>query len=198
MTVMIQRKIEKELQIFYEPMDKKALLVTGARQVGKTYIIRDFAAKHYKSIVEINFLQDKSAQSLFENAKTSDDMLLRLSAVANAPLIPGETLIFFDEVQVCKEIITAVKFLVEDGSYEYILGIELKIYVPYHEKDINYGAVYENATAQELTAHGFNRYYFNSRKQGELDFLIERNGEVLPIEIKSGKDYTRHAALNTV
>ena len=49
-----------------------------------------------------------------------------------------------------------------------------------------------------MTAHGFNRYYFNSRKQGELDFLIERNGEILPIEIKSGKDYTRHAALNTV
>lgn len=58
-------------------------------------------------------------------------MLLRLSALANAPLIPGETLIFPDVAQVCKEIITTVKFLVEDGSYEYILsgsllGIELK------------------------------------------------------------------------
>ena len=66
------------------------------------------------------------------------------------------------------------------------------------EKSINFGAVYENAAAQELKAHGFDLYYFNSKKQGELDFLIERNGHVLPIEIKSGKDYTKHAALSNV
>ena len=396
---MIKRKIEKELQRFYESSDKKALLITGARQVGKTYIIRDFAEKHYESVVEINFLQNRSAQSLFENAKSSDELLLRLSAVADSPLIPGKTLVFLDEVQACKEIVTAIKFLVEEGSYRYILsgsllGIELKdirsvpvgymdiaemypldfeefavangvservisslkesflkkipvdkfvhekmlalfelylivggmpsavnkyletnnlqevvreqasivalykmdisqydpehklyieeifdlipselnaknkrfilknlnenfklsrytnsfiwlkdagvalptfcaseptvplklsqstnlfklflsdvgllasmymngiqIKILNHEKDINYGSIYENAAAQELKAHGFELYYFNSRKQGELDFLIERNGEVLPIEIKSGKDYTRHAALTSV
>ena len=66
------------------------------------------------------------------------------------------------------------------------------------EKRINFGAVYENVAAQELKAHGFDLYYFNSKKQGELDFLIERNGHVLPIEIKSGKDYTKHAALSNV
>ena len=66
------------------------------------------------------------------------------------------------------------------------------------EKSINFGAVHENAAAQELKAHGFDLYYFNSKKQGELDFLIERNGHVLPIEIKSGKDYTKHAALSNV
>ena len=75
----------------------------------------------------------------------------------------------------------------------YMDGIQLKILN--HEKDINFGSVYENVAAQELRAHGFDLYYFNSRKQGELDFLIEWNGEVLPIEIKSGKNYTKHAAL---
>ena len=125
---MIKRKIEKELQRFYESSDKKALLITGARQVGKTYIIRDFAEKHYESVVEINFLQNRSAQSLFENAKSSDELLLRLSAVADTPLIPGKTLVFLDEVQACKEIVTAIKFLVEEGSYRYILsGSLLKI-----------------------------------------------------------------------
>ena len=78
----------------------------------------------------------------------------------------------------------------------YINGIQIKILN--HKKDINYGTVYENAVAQELRAHGLELYYFNSRKQGELDFLIERNGEILPIEIKSGKNYTRHAALTSV
>lgn len=64
--------------------------------------------------------------------------------------------------------------------------------------NINYGAIYENVVAQELKAHGFKLYYFNSRKTGELDFVIEYNGEILPIEVKSGKDYNRHSALNNV
>ena len=66
------------------------------------------------------------------------------------------------------------------------------------EKNINFGAVFENAAAQELVAHGYALYYFNSKKQGELDFVIEHEGNVLPLEIKSGKDYTRHNALSGV
>ena len=59
--------------------------------------------------------------------------------------------------------------------------------------NLNYGAVYENVVAQELTAHGFDLYYNTSKKRGEIDFLIEKNNQVIPIEIKSGKAYkTRH------
>ena len=78
----------------------------------------------------------------------------------------------------------------------YMDGIQLKILNG--EKDINFGAVYENVAAQELKAHGFELYYYNNKKQGELDFVVERNGEVLPIEIKSGKNYAKHAALGNV
>ena len=67
-----------------------------------------------------------------------------------------------------------------------------------HEKDINFGAIYENAVAQEFIAHGFDLYYFRSKKQGELDFIIEKDGEVIPIEVKSGKNYKKHAALSGV
>jgi predicted AAA+ superfamily ATPase len=67
-----------------------------------------------------------------------------------------------------------------------------------NEKDINFGSIYENFVAQELHAHGFDLYYFNSKKQGELDFVIEQNGQIVPIEVKSGKDYERHDALNNV
>ncbi len=67
---------------------------------------------------------------------------------------------------------------------------------------INFGAVFENLVAQELYAHGFAQnhdlFYFNSKKQGELDFVVEQHGEVLPIEVKSGKDYERHRALSNV
>ncbi len=395
---MIPRKMEKRLQHFFASNGKKALLLTGARQVGKTFIVREFG-KQYASFVEINFLENQAARTLFENAKDSSDLLLRLSMMTEKKLIPGETLIFLDEVQECKEIVTAIKFLVEEGSYRYILsgsllGVDLKDirsvpvgymdvfemypldfeefsmangvservlgelrqcfekrcpvdefihekmmelfrlylivggmpaavtkylttnnlqevvreqrsiiaaykkdiskYDPHNklyledifdlipselnsknkrfilknlnenfklsrytnsfiwlkdagvvlptfcvneptiplllskatnlfklflsdvgllasmymdhiqmkilnrEKDINFGAVYENAAAQELKAHGFDLYYFNSRKQGELDFLVERGGEVLPIEIKSGKNYAKHAALSNV
>jgi len=78
----------------------------------------------------------------------------------------------------------------------YADGLQLKILRK--ELDLNFGAIYENAIAQELKARGFDLYYFQSKKQGELDFLIEYQGKVLPIEVKSGKSYTRHHALNNV
>lgn len=66
------------------------------------------------------------------------------------------------------------------------------------DKSINYGSIYENAVAQELTAHGFEPYYYNNKKRGELDFVIEQNGRALPIEVKSGKDYDVHRALSNI
>lgn len=394
---MISRKIDKFLTDFYTN-DKKALLVTGARQVGKTYSIRQFG-KSFRSFIEINFIENPNAASIFTNARNSKDILLRLSALGVGELIKGETLIFFDEVQACPEIATAIKFLVEEGSYRYILsgsllGVELKDlrsepvgylgikemypldfeefiscvgvnnsvieslrtawkhrhtaddfihqrmielfrlylvvggmpaavakyldsnnlqevmliqqdiirlykrdiakydpnnklyledifnlippelnaknkrfilkrlnenakYDRYHnsflwlsnagvaipvynveepkiplllarsrnlfklfqndigllasqysegiqlriingDKDINFGSIYENAVAQELTAHKLSPYYYNNKHRGELDFVVERNGKVLVIEVKSGKDYTSHRALSNV
>lgn len=70
--------------------------------------------------------------------------------------------------------------------------------------NINFGSVFENLVAQELYAHGFSEtqqhslYYFNSKKQVELDFVVEHAGNMLPIEVKSGKDYERHNALSGV
>ena len=63
---------------------------------------------------------------------------------------------------------------------------------------INNGALFENAVAEELLFLGYDMYYFNNKRQGELDFVIERNGSITPLEIKSGKDYKRHSALNNV
>lgn len=79
---------------------------------------------------------------------------------------------------------------------QYADGIQLQLLTD--AKSINYGSIYENAVAQELHAHGFDLYYFNSKKQGELDFVVEKGGKTLPIEVKSGKDYQRHNALSNV
>ena len=64
--------------------------------------------------------------------------------------------------------------------------------------NLNYGSLYENAVAQELRAHGFDLYYFCDKKQGELDFVIEHEKEILPIQVKIGKDYKRHNALKII
>lgn len=67
-------------------------------------------------------------------------------------------------------------------------------YIQYHRTY----STFENVVAQELIAHGFALYYYSNKKMGELDFLIEIHGEVVPIEVKSGKDYKAHSALNSV
>lgn len=393
------RNMEQNIRHFFETVPCQALMITGARQVGKTYTIRKTAKELSAHVVEVNFIENEAASGLFEGATSAADILLRLSALTDVPMEPGKTLIFFDEVQECKELVTAIKFLVEEGSYRYILsgsllGVEMKdirsVPVGYltilemypmnffefcqaarvservfehlracfakrvpvdaviHEKlmelfrlyliiggmpaavdtylktnnlkqvamiqngitnayirdiakydpeeklylkdifelipgelncknkrfvlknlnenfkfsryensfiwlkeagvalpvycaqepaaplllskstnlfklflsdvgllasmyadglqlrilkreaDINFGAVYENAVAQELKCQGFDLYYFQSKKQGELDFLIEYQGRVLPIEVKSGKAYARHRALDQV
>ena len=79
---------------------------------------------------------------------------------------------------------------------QYSDGIQVRIIKG--DKDINFDSIYENAVAQELVAHGFEAYYYNSKKRGEIDFVIENNGKVLPIEVKSGKDYVYHRALSNI
>lgn len=89
-------------------------------------------------------------------------------------------------------------FLSDVGLLTTIYGKACKLKIVSGEGDLNKGSVYENAAAQELTAHGYPLYYYNSKKKGELDFVIEHMGKVLPIEIKSGKDYEKHSALDHV
>ena len=80
---------------------------------------------------------------------------------------------------------------------QYSDGIQLKILTG--DDVINHGSIFENVVTQELHAHGFNDlYYYNSKKMGEVDFVVELNGEVCPIEVKSGKDYARHRALTNI
>lgn len=394
---MLKRLIDSVLENHYATTGK-ALLLTGARQTGKTYAIRKYAKDHGLQLVEMNFVLQPETIDIPRGAVNVQELLLRISAYANHPLEPGKTLIFFDEVQAYQDILTWVKALVEDGRYRYalsgsLLGLELNVrslpvgymseyqmfpldfeefirnigvtddvldsvrsawdqrkpvdtyiheklmrlfnlylivggmpaavqqYVDtndlqrvireqqailaFYKKDIanydpenklyindvfdlipselnaknkrfilkrlnehikfsrhensfvwlrdadmalpvynveeprvplklnelrnlfklfqndvgllasqyvsgiqlqilqgnvciNNGAIYENAVAQELHAHGWKLYYFNSKKQGEVDFLLENDNEIIPLEVKSGKDYQRHVALKNI
>ena len=109
---MIKRKIDNKIESFYKNHNK-ALLLTGARQTGKTFAIRRFGAENFDSIVEINFVENRSAIGFLDGAADAKEMILRISALAKTKMIPGKTLIFFDEVQEYPEIVTLIKFLVE-------------------------------------------------------------------------------------
>jgi len=128
---MLKRKAYEELIKWKKAKRRKALLVTGARQIGKTYIIREFAKTHYENFVEINLIENSAACESISAAKSSTDLFTRITVEAGAEMIPGKTLIFIDEVQEAKEVVTYIKFLVERNDYDYILsgsmlGVELK------------------------------------------------------------------------
>ena len=396
---MLHRKIEEKI-IDWIKNSKKALLIDGARQVGKTFIIRKVLEDEGCDYIEFNLIKTPALVNLLDKSDTVDDMIANLSLFADKPFVRGKTFLFFDEIQEYKELATKIKFWVDEGSFRYVfsgslLGVELKniksapvgylttftmypldfeeflqiynftddlrssLYRSFKERkpvndavhrrmmqifnmylnvggmpsavekfretrsledviaehndivvqykkdftryesedkkpyltqiydlipaelndnnkrfnfsdlkkglrysrsedsfiwlaqagvalpvynvaasaipllmneksslfklflsdigmlttlygratkmqllsdnqDINNGALYENVVAQELKAHGFKLYYYNSKRFGELDFVIEYNGRVLPIEVKSGKNYQRHSALNNV
>lgn len=89
-------------------------------------------------------------------------------------------------------------FLSDVGLLSYMLGEETRRTMILRNEDVNYGAIFENAVAMELFSHGFEVYYYNSKKHGEIDFVIEYRGKVLPVEVKSGKSYQRHSALSNL
>lgn len=127
---MLKRKIENLLPIWKK--SKKALLIDGARQVGKTFILRKFANENFASSIYLNLYENKNAIAVLSKAVDSADFLRRLSALIDKPFIKGDTVIFLDEIQELHDfdIVTMSKFLVDEGSYRYIysgsmLGVEL-------------------------------------------------------------------------
>ena len=127
---MLKRHIDSVLDNHYAST-RKALLLTGARQTGKTYAIRAFAQRAGLQLVELNFILQPETRLIPQGAANVQDLLLRISAYANKPLEPGKTLIFFDEVQDYPDIMTWVKALVDDGRFRFalsgsLLGVELQ------------------------------------------------------------------------
>ena len=90
---MIQRKIKARLERFLKDDGKYALLIDGARQVGKTYIVRDFARRNYDGFLEINFIENAEAKGIFENSSNVREVLLKLTAFAKTELKKGKTLL---------------------------------------------------------------------------------------------------------
>lgn len=128
---MLKRKAYDELLKWKKKSERKALCITGARQIGKTTLIREFGKNEYENFAEINFVRDENAKDIFKGDFTPESIITNLTAYLRTPLEKGKTLILFDEVQECPDVRSAIKFLVEDGRFDYIesgslLGIKYK------------------------------------------------------------------------
>ena len=167
---MLYRKFYDELVKWHKQEKKLALLIDGARQIGKTTLIRKFAKDCYgDNFVEINFINTPSAKEIFAGDISVDAIISKLTLFLRRPLTPHKTLIFFDEVQECLEVRTAIKFLVDDGRFDYIesgslLGInykEIKSYaVGYEENRTMYPMDFE----EFAIANGIQRSTFDLLK----------------------------------
>ena len=128
---MLFRKIEKLIDEHLRSDSKKILLIDGARQIGKTYIIRHVGEKLFKNYIEINMVEDSLGDRLFENVKTVDDFYLQVSMTKGEKMGSKEdTLIFIDEIQAYPHLLTLLKFLSQDNKFTYIasgslLGVTL-------------------------------------------------------------------------
>ena len=128
--IMITRKAEKYINNWIKN-PARALLVTGARQVGKTYTIRKCLRDNKCNYVEINLIQNSEYIAALQQANTIEELKLNISALTDVTFEDNKTFLFIDEVQECKDIVTKLKFWVDDGRIKLILsgsllGVELK------------------------------------------------------------------------
>lgn len=126
---MLYRKFAAHLEQFLQNEPNKILLVNGARQIGKSYIVRYVGSRMFKNFVEINLKADKEGAGIFATVRSRDDFYLQLGALAGNKLGNNkDTLVFLDEIQSYPHLMTMLKFLNEDGRYRYIAsGSELGV-----------------------------------------------------------------------
>ena len=128
---MLYRKIEKLIEAHLKSDSKKILLIDGARQVGKTYIVRYVGNKIFENFIEINMVEDSLGDRLFANVRTVEDFYLQVSMLAGSKMKEKEnTLIFIDEIQAYPQLLTLLKFLSQDNKFTFIasgslLGVTL-------------------------------------------------------------------------
>ena len=130
--IMLYRKITKRIEEYFSSDSDRMLLIDGARQIGKSYIIRWVGQKRFSNYIEINMEEDKLGDRIFADAKTTKDFYMALSVVAgNKMNDKTNTLVFIDEIQAYDHLLTLVKFLMKEKKFTYIasgslLGVTLK------------------------------------------------------------------------
>lgn len=165
---MLYRKIESVIEEHLKSDSKKILLIDGARQVGKTYIIRHIGKKLFPNYIEINMLEDSVGQELFSQSKSVEDFYLQLSMVAGDRMKEkSNTLVFIDEIQAYPQLLTLLKFLAQDDKFTYIasgslLGVTLSETTSIPMGSIRKIRMFPLDFEEFLLANGMNTFTVNS------------------------------------
>lgn len=160
---MLYRKIRSYIEEYLKSDEDKILLIEGARQIGKSYIIRDVGTELYSNYVEINFVVDDEGEKIFKNVHTTEEFYLKLSMVAGTRLDQYKnTLVFIDEIQHYPQFLTMLKFLREEHKYRFIssgslLGITLKGTVSVPVGSVILKKMYQLDFEEFLIANGFGK-----------------------------------------
>jgi len=138
----LKRKIEDYLISWKNSKDKKPLIIKGARQIGKTTSIEKFGKENYKSFIEINYVSMPQFKTIFQGGYTANQIIKNISLLmSDAVFIPGETLIFFDEMQEYPDTATSLKFFNEDGRFDVICSGSLM--------GLNYNQIHSNSVGNK-------------------------------------------------
>ena len=161
---MLYRKIQPYIESYLKSDSNKVLIIDGARQIGKTFIIRHVGQQLFENYIELNFAEDYNGPRLFEQVRTVKDFYFQVSTIAGEKM--GEkknTLIFLDEIQAYPHLLTMLKFLKQDDRYTYIasgslLGVTLKKTTSIPIGSIEIKRMFPLDFEEFLLANGFNRF----------------------------------------
>lgn len=158
---MLKRDIDSFLIDWKSNPSRKPLIIEGARQVGKTYSVDAFAEANYKRYIRINFAENEQAKRIFDGDLDPSSILSSMSLYlsSNTSIIPGDTLIFLDEIQLCPRAITALKFLPEDKRFDVIasgslLGLSYAEVPSFPVGHVNYAYMHPLSFKEYLVAKG--------------------------------------------
>lgn len=176
---LLKRKIDNDLALWKANSEKLPLIVKGARQIGKTASIKQFAKNNYKSVVEINFVLQKQYRSIFDDGFEVDTIIKNISLInPEFEFIPGGTLIFFDELQACANCATSLKSFKIDGRYDVICSGSLM--------GINYKEIESNSVGYkedyEMYSMDFEEFLWaKGYSEDQINALFEKMLSVTPL-----------------
>lgn len=133
----MKRKIIEKLVEWKNSKDRKPLVLQGARQIGKTYIVNMFGAEYYSNVLYCNFEKEEGLKDFFTNLDPKN-ILRKLGAYKRKEIIPGHTLVIFDEIQACPEALTSLKYFCEEANEYHIVSMGSLLGVAVHRENFSF------------------------------------------------------------
>ncbi len=177
MGIMLRRKIDAYLMEWKRNSNRKPLIVKGARQIGKTRSVENFAHNNYTSVVQINFVEQKKYRSIFDDGYEVEAILRNISLLnPEFRFIPGETIFFFDELQACPNCATSLKFFKLDGRFDVVCSGSLM--------GINYREIESNSVGykEDYDMHSMDFEEFLWAKGYTEEFVENLYGHMLEVK----------------